>query len=245
MRLLPELPEAAAALADNESDNAADNNASEEAPPLALTTVWSAVEFDGYRAAFERGLGDGAGADADEYDNEHDDKDKHRDETDGAQDKNKDDATPGSGGRPWAVGERLGWAKHAGTQRTASAPRPYSSGDVVSIFERKGIGRPSTYASIVDRLEAKGYITTDAAAWEAWTADLPPLDLLIRTGGERRLSNFLLWQAAYAELYFTPALWPDFDGDALDAALEDYAGRQRRFGRSGEQVDAPDGEQEC
>ncbi|HCE40996.1 MAG TPA: di-trans,poly-cis-decaprenylcistransferase, partial [Alcanivorax sp.] len=87
----------------------------------------------------------------------------------------------------------------------------------------------------------------DAAALDARvsTADLPPLDLLIRTGGERRLSNFLLWQAAYAELYFTPALWPDFDGDALDAALEDYAGRQRRFGRSGEQVDAPDGEQEC
>ena len=76
------------------------------------------------------------------------------------------------------------------------------------------------------------------------TADLPPLDLLIRTGGEHRLSNFLLWQAAYAELYFTPALWPDFDGDELDAALADYAGRQRRFGRSGEQLGA-DGESEC
>jgi undecaprenyl diphosphate synthase len=62
------------------------------------------------------------------------------------------------------------------------------------------------------------------------TADLPPLDLLIRTSGERRLSNFLLWQAAYAELAFVDTLWPDFDGEALRAALADYAGRERRFG---------------
>ncbi|WP_373488425.1 isoprenyl transferase, partial [Blastomonas sp.] len=62
------------------------------------------------------------------------------------------------------------------------------------------------------------------------TADLPPLDLLIRTSGEQRLSNFLLWQAAYAELYFTDILWPDFDGAALAAALEAYAARERRFG---------------
>ncbi|MEA3039315.1 MAG: undecaprenyl diphosphate synthase [Sphingomonadales bacterium] len=62
------------------------------------------------------------------------------------------------------------------------------------------------------------------------TAGLPPLDLLIRTSGELRLSNFLLWQAAYAELLFVDTLWPDFDGDALRAALADYAGRSRRFG---------------
>jgi undecaprenyl diphosphate synthase len=72
----------------------------------------------------------------------------------------------------------------------------------------------------------------DEAALEASleTAGLPPLDLLIRTSGERRLSNFLLWQAAYAELLFVQTLWPDFDGDALRAALADYAGRERRFG---------------
>ncbi|MFN3388197.1 MAG: isoprenyl transferase [Allosphingosinicella sp.] len=62
------------------------------------------------------------------------------------------------------------------------------------------------------------------------TADLPPLDLLIRTSGECRLSNFLLWQAAYAELLFVDTLWPDFDGNAMRAALADYAGRERRFG---------------
>ncbi len=62
------------------------------------------------------------------------------------------------------------------------------------------------------------------------TADLPPLDLLIRTSGEHRLSNFLLWQAAYAELLFVDTLWPDFDGEALRAALADFAGRERRYG---------------
>ena len=62
-------------------------------------------------------------------------------------------------------------------------------------------------------------------------ADLPDPDLLIRTGGEQRISNFLIWQAAYAELYFTERLWPDFDPAAFDAALAEYARRSRRFGR--------------
>jgi undecaprenyl diphosphate synthase len=61
-------------------------------------------------------------------------------------------------------------------------------------------------------------------------------DLLIRTGGEMRISNFLLWQCAYAELFFTPCLWPDFDADELDRALTDYANRERRFGQTSEQV---------
>ena len=74
-------------------------------------------------------------------------------------------------------------------------------------------------------------------------ADLPPPDLLIRTGGDQRISNFLLWQLAYSELFFSPLLWPDFDADAFDAALQDYAGRQRRFGRSGEEVASLNGEQ--
>ena len=73
-------------------------------------------------------------------------------------------------------------------------------------------------------------IGPDHIAAELDTADLPPLDLLIRTSGEQRLSNFLLWQAAYAELYFTDMLWPDFDGAALAKALESFAARERRFG---------------
>jgi undecaprenyl diphosphate synthase len=65
----------------------------------------------------------------------------------------------------------------------------------------------------------------------------PEPDLFIRTGGEQRISNFLLWQLAYAELYFTDVLWPDFDGDALDAAIVSYQTRERRFGRTSEQLE--------
>ncbi len=64
----------------------------------------------------------------------------------------------------------------------------------------------------------------------------PPPDLLIRTGGERRISNFLLWDLAYTELYFTDTLWPEFAAADLDAAIAFFAGRERRFGRTGEQV---------
>ena len=72
-------------------------------------------------------------------------------------------------------------------------------------------------------------------------ADLAEPDLFIRTGGEQRISNFLLWQLAYTELYFTDILWPDFDAAAFDEALNSFAGRQRRFGRTGEQVEQRQG----
>ena len=67
-------------------------------------------------------------------------------------------------------------------------------------------------------------------------AHVPDPDLLIRTGGEHRISNFLLWQCAYSELYFSDKLWPDFDEAALDEALADYAARERRFGKTSAQV---------
>ena len=78
----------------------------------------------------------------------------------------------------------------------------------------------------------------DEARFGSWTSlsELPPLDLFIRTGGEVRVSNFLLWQIAYAELYFTDTLWPDFDQACLARAIEDFARRERRYGRTGEQV---------
>jgi undecaprenyl diphosphate synthase len=66
--------------------------------------------------------------------------------------------------------------------------------------------------------------------------DLPEPDLFIRTGGEQRISNFLLWQLAYTELYFTDTLWPDFDAGALDQAIVSYRRRERRFGRTSEQL---------
>ncbi len=66
-----------------------------------------------------------------------------------------------------------------------------------------------------------------------YAPDIPDPDLLIRTGGDQRISNFLLWQMAYAELYFTETLWPDFDEEALHAAIQDYQQRERRFGKVG------------
>jgi undecaprenyl diphosphate synthase len=74
-------------------------------------------------------------------------------------------------------------------------------------------------------------ISEEALSARMYGSDLPEPDLLIRTGGEQRISNFLIWEAAYAELYFTERLWPDFDPAALDAALEEFARRSRRFGR--------------
>ncbi len=74
-------------------------------------------------------------------------------------------------------------------------------------------------------------VDEEAIRARLYTAGLPDLDLLIRTGGEQRISNFLLWQAAYAELYFTDVLWPDFSPAIFDDALSEFARRPRRFGR--------------
>jgi undecaprenyl diphosphate synthase len=92
------------------------------------------------------------------------------------------------------------------------------------------------------RLAARGEPITEKSLDRALAlSHVPDPDLVIRTGGERRLSNFLLWQAAYAELYFSDKLWPEFDAAALDEALADYAARQRRFGRTPEQAVTPSG----
>ena len=77
---------------------------------------------------------------------------------------------------------------------------------------------------------SEGELTEESLAAHLDTADLPPLDLLIRTSGEVRLSNFLLWQAAYAEMLFVDTLWPDFTPQHLEQALEHFTGRERRFG---------------
>ena len=69
-----------------------------------------------------------------------------------------------------------------------------------------------------------------------YTKNLPDVDLLIRTSGEQRISNFLLWQIAYAELYFTDVYWPDFSKDDFNLALENYKSRERRFGKTSEQI---------
>jgi undecaprenyl diphosphate synthase len=92
-------------------------------------------------------------------------------------------------------------------------------------------------AQAAARLAARGEPITEQSLDSAMAlAPLPDPDLLIRTGGEKRISNFLLWQAAYSELYFSDKLWPEFDAAALDAAIADYAQRERRFGKTSQQV---------
>ncbi len=76
------------------------------------------------------------------------------------------------------------------------------------------------------------------------TSGMPELDLLVRTGGDHRISNFLLWQSAYAELFFTDILWPDFNEEGFQAAVEDFSSRQRRYGCTGEQMMTKDPEQQ-
>jgi undecaprenyl diphosphate synthase len=92
-------------------------------------------------------------------------------------------------------------------------------------------------AQAAARLAAEGTPITEQSLHGALaTAHVPDPDLLIRTGGEQRISNFLLWQTAYSELYFSDRLWPDFDGAALEAAIADYGQRERRFGKTSAQV---------
>ena len=96
-----------------------------------------------------------------------------------------------------------------------------------------GYGAQDEIVRAARRLAERGgtdAITAEGIDAELYTAGLPPLDLVIRTSGEQRLSNFLLWQAAYAEFWFTDVLWPDFTADHLAQAVEDFARRERRFG---------------
>jgi len=99
----------------------------------------------------------------------------------------------------------------------------------------------NTARKLAEKVEA-GLITAadiddEAIADELALAKIPDPDLLIRTGGEQRISNFLLWNLAYAELWFCDTLWPDFDAADFDAALAFYANRERRYGHTGEQVE--------
>ncbi len=91
-------------------------------------------------------------------------------------------------------------------------------------------GAQNEIARAAAEAAAKGPITPESIEAHLDTQDLPPLDLLIRTSGEIRLSNFLLWQSAYAEMLFVDTLWPDFTPEHLAEALEDFARRERRYG---------------
>lgn len=103
--------------------------------------------------------------------------------------------------------------------------------DILNAVERMLAAQPG---------KTSGFTEDDLSPYLAM-ADAPEPDLFIRTGGEQRISNFLLWQLAYTEFYFTDLLWPEFDAAAFGVALESYAQRERRFGRTSEQVQAAKG----
>ena len=102
--------------------------------------------------------------------------------------------------------------------------------DGLTLVVALNYGAQDEIARAAAKAAAKGAVTAGAIDAELDTAGLPPLDLLIRTSGEVRLSNFLLWQSAYAEMVFTDVLWPDFTPAHLQAALGDFASRERRYG---------------
>ena len=134
------------------------------------------------------------------------------------------------------VGERQALSegmRHALAQ--AEADTTGNAGMVLNVCFNYG-GRWDIVQAAARLAERGAPITEATLAGAMALAHVPDPDLLIRTGGEQRISNFLLWQCAYIELYFTDCLWPDFDAAALDAALAAYAGRERRFGRTSEQL---------
>ena len=92
-------------------------------------------------------------------------------------------------------------------------------------------GREDLLTGLKDLAEKNIPVTAESLESSLWSAHLPPVDLMIRTGGERRISNFLLWHVAYAELYFTDVRWPDFSDAHFGRAITDYTVRNRRFGQ--------------
>jgi len=134
-------------------------------------------------------------------------------------------------GEPAAFGKDLETRLQRAVERTAGNDRLtlVVALNYGSRGEIAAAARDLAEQAVVGRIDASS-IDEQAIAAQLQTRDYPELDLLIRTSGEMRLSNFLLWQAAYAELVFVETLWPDFDEAAFGQALSQYASRQRRFG---------------
>ena len=133
------------------------------------------------------------------------------------------------------VGERRGLSERM-QQGLLQAEAATAAGTALQLNVCFNYGGRWDVAQAAAALAARGESITEASLDRAMAlAHAPDPDLLIRTGGEQRLSNFLLWQAAYSELYFSERLWPDFDEAALDEAIAAYAARERRFGQTSEQ----------
>lgn len=141
------------------------------------------------------------------------------------------------------IGDRGGFSSRLRTE-IAAAEETTATGDRMLLNIAANYGGRWDIVQAVRRLVSEAgpggmvpdEIDEGALSSRLSTSGIVEPDLFIRTGGEHRISNFLLWQLAYTELYFTDTLWPDFDEAALAEAFSDYAGRQRRFGKTGEQV---------
>lgn len=141
------------------------------------------------------------------------------------------------------IGDRRGFSKALRSEMTRAEESTWANNGMELVIA-------ANYGGRWDIAQAARSLAADAAAGHIDSngidtgevskrlslADLPEPDLFIRTGGERRISNYLLWQLAYTELWFTERLWPDFDAHGLDEALAFYRGRERRFGRTAEQI---------
>ncbi|MBP3379062.1 MAG: di-trans,poly-cis-decaprenylcistransferase [Clostridia bacterium] len=127
-------------------------------------------------------------------------------------------------GDPWALGEDIG--------KKAAKLEEDTRGGTHRINIALNYGGRAEIVHAVNRLiaEGKSEITEDDISARIYTSDCPDPDLVVRTGRETRISNFLLWQSAYSEFYFSDAMWPDFSPDDVNAAVRDFAGRSRRWG---------------
>jgi undecaprenyl diphosphate synthase len=149
----------------------------------------------------------------------------------------------GHGVRIRFIGELAAFAPALRERMTAAGERTAANARLalniaVNYGGRWDIARAARAAALAAQRGELDPATIDEATLAPFfcLAGLPPVDLFIRTGGEQRISNFLLWQVAYAELVFSDVLWPDFDQDCLRRALAEYARRERRFGQTSAQV---------
>ena len=140
-----------------------------------------------------------------------------------------------AGVRLRVIGDRTGFSS-ALNETIDAAEAATAAGSKMTLVIAANYGGRWDMLQAAQAAAAEGELTMEGAEKRLCAAELGEVDLLVRTGGERRISNFLLWQAAYAEFYFTDTLWPDFDGEAFDDALAWYVGRERRFGMTSEQL---------
>jgi len=137
------------------------------------------------------------------------------------------------------IGRLEGISSHL-QQKVRNAIEVTKNNDRLMLNVAFNYGGKAEILDAIKRMIAEGVrseeVDENLVARYLYTAGLPDPDMIIRTGNESRISNFMLWQGAYSEYYFTPVLWPDFDKEELRKALEDYARRERRFGMTTEQV---------